>query len=179
MNMETFAEPYSLIANPYFPKQRKDALTRLREHELDPPLVEMVQHFNKLPYCFSLQCCYGHFMHEAQSDPLNLAALTVSSAITRVEYRIAYFAFCIEKSEAGRVLLHDLRAIREIDPDNIQLCSAQWFWQRQVNSYALQVEPERYKHLDQVILDYEEALIIQKVRDAFFDQMRIVLLDHR
>jgi hypothetical protein len=69
MKMETFAEPYSLIANPLFGKQRKDALTRLREHEIDSPLVEMVHYFNKLPYCFPPQCCYGHFMYEAQSDP--------------------------------------------------------------------------------------------------------------
>lgn len=69
-------------------------------------------------------------------------------------------------------MLQDLEAITSIDSENIQFCSANWFWERQVNSYALQVEPEKFKHEDKAILDYEEALRIEIVRDNFFLQLK-------
>jgi hypothetical protein len=105
--------------------------------------------------------------------------LPVSTTIGQVEYRIAYFAFCIEYSDAGIALLQDLKTIRATDPDIVQFGSAHWFWQRQVNSYALQLEPDRYKHLDKAMLDYQEALHIERVRDAFFHQLQTVLHDRR
>jgi len=36
--------------------------------------------------------------------------------------------------------------------------SADWFWERWTNSYALQVEPARYMTADEAILQSEEAL---------------------
>ncbi len=39
---------------------------------------------------------------------------------------------------------HDLRQIPAIDPEYIQFGCAEWFWEAQVNSYALQVEPMRH-----------------------------------
>jgi hypothetical protein len=72
-------------------------------------------------------------------------------------------------------LLEALNEITAIDPQNIQLCCAEWFWERQVNSYALQVEPDRFKHKDTAILDYREALHIEKIRNEFFVQLRELL----
>ena len=65
--------------------------------------------------------------------------------------------------------------VARINPQNIQICSAEWFWQRQVNSFALQVEPERLKKKDSAILDYSEALAIEKIRAAFFDRLKELL----
>ena len=89
--------------------------------------------------------------------------------------RIAYFAFCIDNSESGRMLFDDLKEITAIDPENIQFCCAEWFWKRQVNSYALQVEPDRFKHKDKAILDYKEALKIENIRNEFFVHLNELL----
>ena len=59
----------------------------------------------------------------------------------------------------------------DVDPDNIQFCCAEWFWERQVNSYALQVEPDRFKCEDKAILDYIEALKIERIRNESFTQL--------
>jgi len=85
-----------------------------------------------------------------------------------VEYRIAYIAFCIENSPLGRGLFESLKEITVIDPENVQFCCAKWFWKIQVNSYALQVEPDRFKRKDTATVDFKEALHIEKVRNEFF-----------
>jgi hypothetical protein len=142
---------------------------------IDAPIVAHIETFNRLPYGFTLQCCYGHFLYVGQPDPQNLAPLPVTEAIPQVEYRIAYLAFCVENSAPGRRLLQELESLTEIDPHNIQFGCAEWFWERQVNSYALQVEPERYKQQDKATLAYAEALHIQKIRDAFYSQLEGLL----
>ena len=71
----------------------------------------------------------------------------------------------------GKRLLDALKEFTDVDPDNIQFCCAEWFWQRQVNSYALQVEPERFKFEDKAVLDYREALRIEKIRNEFFPRI--------
>ena len=38
----------------------------------------------------------------------------------------------------------------------------------QSNSYALQVEPDRFKFQDTAIVGYKEALHIEKIRNEFF-----------
>jgi hypothetical protein len=96
--------------------------------------------------------------------------------VSGVEYRIAYIAFCIENNMKGRELLETLKKVSAIAPDNIQFCSAEWFWERQVNSYALQVVPERYKNEDIAILSYREALNIEKTRNEFFKALKKIFL---
>lgn len=169
--METFIEPKPLVENPHFQRQRRQALAALRDEMIDEPIIELVNAFNRLPYCFTLQCCYGHFVYEGQKDPHNLAPLPRTDALAKVEYRIAYLAFCLDNSASGRTFFNNLQAIKEIDRKNIQCCSATWFWERQVNSYALQVEPERFKDQDTAILDYQGALRIEKTRGEFFVQL--------
>jgi hypothetical protein len=160
--VETFIEPKELIHNPHFQDQRKKSLAGLNNDMIDRPIVRIINGLNKLPYCFTIQCCYGHFLFNGQKNPHNLEPLPVATnTITKVEYRIAYIAFCIENSESGRKLLVDIKELTVIDPENIQFCSAEWFWRRQVNTYALQIEPERFKHKDRAILDYREALKIE------------------
>ena len=135
---------------------------------IDMPIIELVNGFNKLPYCFTLQSCYGHFVYSGQKDSYNLEPLPAGDTSAKVEYRIAYIAFCIANSLLGRGLLACLKEITAIDPENIQFCCAEWFWKRQINSYALQVEPDRFKRKDTAVLDFKEALHIEKIRNEFF-----------
>jgi hypothetical protein len=72
-------------------------------------------------------------------------------------------------------LLEALKEITPIEPGNIQFCCAEWFWKRQVNSYALQVQPDRFKRKDSAILDYREALHIEKIRNEFFVHLQKLL----
>ncbi len=166
--METYAELKKLVGNPHFQEQRRENIGLLSDSIIDEPIIEMVTAFNKLPHCFTLQSCYGHFVYSGQKDSHNFEPLPVTDTITKVEYRIAYIAFCIENNASGRGLLETLRAIPAIDPKNIQFFCAEWFWKRQVNSYALQVEPDRFKTKDRAIVEYKEALLIEKIRNEFF-----------
>jgi len=173
--METFTELKALVENPYYQDQRLKSLAGLSDSLIDEPIVELISAFNKLHYSFTLQSCYGHFIYRDQNDPHNLAPLPRTEPIARVEYRIAYIAFCIENNKLGRKLFYALKQVADVDPENIQFGCAEWFWERQVNSYALQVEPDRYKLEDKAILEYKEALKIEKIRNAFFIQLNGLL----
>ena len=173
--METFAAPKTLVDNPHFSEQRKQCLATLSDELIDTPILDIIHGFNQYPFCFTLQACYGHFLYHGQDDPHNFNSLPILSSKIRVEYRIAYVAFCIENSVLGKRFYKRLEKLTRIDPQNIQICSAEWFWQRQVNSFALQVEPDRFKEKDSTILDYKEALGIEKIRAAFFDQLSELL----
>jgi hypothetical protein len=144
---------------------------------IDAPIVDIVKSFQDLCCCFTLQSCYGHFVHADQQDQNSTEPLPTSDAIATVTYRIAYVALCLENTHAGRKLLEDLRDIPKADPEYIQFGSAGWFWAKHVNSYVLQVEPKRYMDKDQVTIDYQEALHIQEVRDRFFSELRRVLYE--
>jgi len=124
-----------------------------------------------------LQSCYGHFLHNSQKNPYNIEPLPLSNDISNVEYKIAYIALCIENSKQGRTLFYDLKEIPSIDPEYIQFGCAEWFWKRQVNSYALQVEPKRHMTKDRLSVDYWEALHIEKVRNNFFTQLKKFVQD--
>ena len=169
--METFTELRELAENPHYEDQRRKVLAGLTDDMIDVPIVGLINGINRLPYCFTLQSCYGHFLYDGQKDANNLGRLPLTDTINRVEYRIAYIAFCIENSDSGRRLFDDLKEIIAIDPENIQFCCAEWFWEGQVNSYALQVEPDRFKHEDKAILDFKEALKIERVRNEFFARL--------
>lgn len=173
--METFTEPRVLTGNPHYQDQREKNLASLSDAVIDAPIVKLITAFNKTPHCFTLQCCYGHFVYSGQEDPQNLEPLPVTDTIARVEYRIAYICFCIENSASGRRLFGALNEITAIDPENIQFCCAEWFWRRQVNSYALQVEPDRFKDRDEAVLPYKEALHIEETRNEFFAQLQELL----
>ena len=171
--METFTELKDFVNNPHYHKQRQEYLSRLDIKTIDTPIIDMIRGFVKLPYCFTLQSCYGHFLHSNEKDPYNVEPLPISDNITRVEYRIAYIALGIENSDLGIALFQDLRKIPSIDPEYIQFGCAEWFWEKQVNSYALQVEPKRHMTEDKVPnIGYEEALYIEKIRNEAFGKLR-------
>ena len=65
-----------------------------------------------------------------------------------------------------------LGAMTAIDPGCLQFGSADWFWERWLNSYALQVEPARHRTRDEVVLDAAEASHVQHVRDLSFSELR-------
>ena len=173
--METFTELKLFVNNPHYQEQRKESLSQLDINTIDVPLIEIVKGFAILPYCFTLQSCYGHFVHNNLKDPKNVEPLPNLDYILNVEYRIAYIALCIQNSDSGRKLLRDLKEIQAIDPEYVQLGCAEWFWERQVNSYALQVEPERYKTKDSVTISFQEALQVEKIRNQVFRELKKII----
>ena len=173
--METFAELKDFVENPHFCEQRQRSVSSLDLATIDSPIVDLIEGFSKLPYCFTLQSCYGHFLYNDQRDQSNIKPLPVSENIVEVEYRIAYIALCIQDSDPGRKLFNEMSEVPAVDPEYVQFCSADWFWKDQVNSYALQVEPERFKKKDRCSVGYREALHIEKVRDAFFAEIRRIV----
>ena len=170
--METFTQSRPLVSNPLFQEQRAESMRRLDINTIDTPIIEIIRDFTKLLYCFTLQSCYGHFLYNNRNDPKNIEPLANLDEGFSVEYRIAYIALCIQNSELGVGLLQDLRDLTRIDPEYVQFGCAEWFWERQVNSYVLQIEPERYKTKDKVIVSSQEALHIEKIRNQFFDELK-------
>lgn len=165
--MKTFTQLKELARNPHFAVQKENCTRNLTNEMIDDPIIDLVNRFNKLPYCFTLQSCYGHFVYD-DKDSHDFDPLPTTYAIETVEYRIAYLALCIENSASGKDLLVALKEIPTLDPTNIQFGCAEWFWKQQINSYVLQVEPDRFKHHDTATLDYAEALSIEKIRNQFF-----------
>jgi hypothetical protein len=175
--METFTEPRNFEENPRFHEQRAKSLESLDLSKIDPPVVDIVEIFSRLPYCFTMQICAGHFLYPGQRDPHNLDPLPKDAEIQKIEYRIAYLALCIADTNQGQFLFEDLRKISSIDPEYVQFGSADWFWERQVNSFALQVEPKRMMFKDRCEVDYREALHIELVIDEFFSAIRKLLFN--
>lgn len=172
--METFAELKNFVDNPHYHKQRQKALNELDIDTIDKPIIDLIKYFAMFPYCFTLQSCYGHFLYGNQKDPENIKALPNSRSIKNIEYRMAYIALCIQNSDAGLALFRELSQLPLIDPKYIQIGCSEWFWKKQVNSFALQVEPERFKTKDKVVVNYQEALIIEKVRNRFFGKLKTI-----
>jgi hypothetical protein len=177
--METYTDLKELEDNPRYSLQRREAVHSLNYDSIDAPIINLITNLNDLPFCFSLQSCYGHFLYNGQEDLRNLEPLPITDTLLEVEYRIAYIALCIENSMYGRAFFEELKEIPNIDPNDIQFCCADWFWKKQVNSYVLQVEPGRFKHRDMALLDYEEAVYIENLRNRFFDQLGSLLVTVR
>ena len=174
--METFTEPRQLVANARYADERRAALDALDLTAIDEPIVDVVEAFAALPHCYTLQCCYGHFLTAAGQDEHSLAPIPDGHGGS-VRYRIAYVAFCVEYSDRGRALLDTLSRLPAVDPGYVQFGSADWFWEQWVDSYTLQVEPAAHRFKDQAALATGEALHTQRVRDRFFDELRRVLAE--
>ena len=174
--METYTELRELVENPDFRGQKRRALREIVPGEIDEPVRELVTAFNRLPCCFTLQICYGHFLFPGREDPHNLLSLPAEDCgPPEVEYRIAYLALGLENSKPGRELLRNLQGIPGLDPQNIQFFCADWFWERQLNSYALQVHPETFRDRDRAFLSIREARQIEKLRAGFFSRLEFLL----
>jgi hypothetical protein len=173
--METFAPPRPFVDNPQYGHDRHAALGNLNLEDIDAPIRGIVAGFTGLPHCFTLQSCYGHFVYPAQPQLDNLEPLPAHD-VGSVKYRIAYVAFCLENSARGRRLHRALERMPAIDPEYVQFGSPKWFWERHVNTWALQVEPARFAGRDEAIIDYQEALHVQRVRDRFFARLADLVL---
>jgi hypothetical protein len=168
--METFSAPKPFVDHPGYQVDRERSLASLDLDAVDLPLRSIVSAFRRFPHCFTLQCCFGHFLHATQKDPHNLERLP-AQGVGDVKYRIAYLALCIENSAAGHHLRDLLEGVSLLEPKYIQFGSPDWFWERQLNSYALQVEPDSLKDKDVATIGTEEALHIQDVRELFFQRI--------
>lgn len=173
--METFTNTKELIPNPDFDEQRINSLREIDYSEIDPPIVDLIKKISKMDYCFTLQSCFGHFLYKGQTDFRSTDPLPVADNFDKVNYRIAYIAFCIKKCDEGETLLKELSKVYLIEPEYIQFGCAEWFWDRQVNSYVLQVEPERFKNKDKISVEYQEALYIEKIRNVFFKKLNEII----
>lgn len=165
--METFARPREFVENPRFRQDRECTLANLALQDIDSPIRKLVADLSALPYCFTIQSCYGHFVCSTQPAPDNLEPTPAADA-GPVRYRIAYIALCLENSATGMAFRKALEQISLIDPEYIQFGSPGWFWERYPNSYALQVEPRRFIDKDAVTVEHFEARQIQKIRNRFF-----------
>jgi hypothetical protein len=172
--VETFSEPKELVQDARYQAERREALAGLAIADIDEPLVDLIRGFATLRHCFTLQCCYGHFICDPEQDARSFEPIP-DGHDGPVRYRIAYIAFGIENSERGRGLRQSLARIPAIDPDYVQFGSADWFWDRRVNTYALQVMPLAHKLEDETILDTPEALHTEATRDLFFRELRALL----
>jgi len=177
--VETFVPAVEFVEDSGFATRRRRAMRDLDLDALDVPVAELIAGFAELPWCFTLQCCYGHFVRRGDDDHTLARLAGEALSAEPVLYRIAYVAWCIDPGAEGRRLRDDLRDVAAHEPALVQFGSATWFVERQVNSYVLQVEPERYAHLDKVLLGYDEALRVQAARDAFFVRLSGLLDEHR
>lgn len=169
--METFNKPRQFVEYPRYSQDRQDALAAVDLEDIDKPVVDIVAGFATLPHCFTLQCCYGHFICAPEQNSHTLEPIPPGYR-GFVRYRIAYIAFCIENSSRGRALRDSLSGITGIDSNYVQFGSPDWFWDQWVNSYALQVEPIAHQLKDEAILEIDEALITQRLRALFFSELR-------
>jgi hypothetical protein len=174
--METYTAEKTFIENPDFHQERGNALSAINYNDIDKPIIDIVENFNKLSFCFTLQCCYGHFQYYPQQNPNNFDPLPYYDPDSgSIRYRIAYMAFCLENNSQGKALCKSLAKIPEIDKDYVQFGSADWFWERNKNSFVLQVEPDRFKYKDEALLEWKEAIYIEKIKSLFFEELRTLL----
>ena len=178
--MQTYTEPQPLEDDPGFHEKRERTVSTLDLKIIDEPIRDIVEGFLKVPYCYTIQCCFGHSVLEGD-DEHNLIPLSTRKDLpedAQVLWRIPYIAFCVQNCREGERLIKDLEGLTAIDPDNIQFCSAEWFLKRWTNTYALQVEPDRFKRQDTATVGIDEALSLEQVRDRFFPGLREVLKKH-
>ena len=173
--METFIELKPFVLNPDFQQQRMISLSKLDLNFIDQPVRELIKKISEIDFCFTLQSCYGHFLYRDQQDKHSTDPLPHSVIPGDIEYRIAYIAFCIDHTEKGKKFLRDLKQLKSIDKNYIQIGCADWFWDQQVNSFVLQVEPERFKNQDKCLIEYHEGIYLENVRNKFFELLQEII----
>jgi hypothetical protein len=137
--------------------------------------------FTQIPHCFTIQSCWGHFVHEFQTDVRNLHPVAwYAGMIERVEYRLAYLAFCIQWSRAGEKLYRDLESLTELDSEYIQFGCAEWFWDNDyLNSYVVQVEPGWGMERDIIWVKMEEAIHLEQLKNKMFWELEKIARYHQ
>ena len=174
LSLETFTKAREFVENRGYVPARQKSISELDLASIDDPITDIVKGFSALPHCFTLQCCFGHFICSTKQDRHNIDPIPLGFS-GLATYRIAYVALCLENCRRGQALRQSLGRLPAVDPDYVQFGSADWFWERWVNSYALQVEPKAHMLKDEAILGSTEALRTQTARDHFFEELRILL----
>ena len=169
--METFANAGKLTRDPCYLLNKERQVSKIKTDEIDVPLRRFIREFNRIPHAYTLQCCWGHFLRGYPKNPVIQDELPERTGHEKVVYQIAYLAFCVQNCAPGKRLLEKMEQTVALDPNFVQFGSARWFRQQQVNSYVLQVVPERFKFCDRCSLEYKEARKIQKLKKAFFNDM--------
>ena len=182
--METFTNPKPFTSHPGYVSDREKTLRELEKEILngaiDPPLLPMIRGCMTIPYFFTVQCCFGHFVHDLEKDPENLISpARYKETIKIVRYRIAYVTICIQNNIQGREMFSDLEKLAADNPDYIQFGSADWFWERMVNTYCIQLEPIRFKGEDTGMIGMREVLHIEMLRTDFFERITEIILKPR
>lgn len=172
--METFTKARPLVENPNFAGQREAALRALADADLDEPLKDLIADLNRRPCCFTLQCCWGHFLTPDEADEHTLAAPPARGK-AELDYKLAYVAFCVSDDDEGRALRDEIRGLVDAEPRFVQFGSADWFWERQVNSYAIQVAPRNRRKRDRMILDGKQARLLAHARTRMFREFAELL----
>ena len=172
--METFAAPREFAEHESYSRDRDRVMSALDPASIDAPIRDVVRGFAQLPHCFTLQSCFGHFTWDGQSNPRSMDPVPARN-VGLVRYQIAYLALCIERSPAGARLRESLAEVETLDAGYVQFGSPGWFWEQYPNSYALQVEPERFQLQDRAAVPHDEALHVQSVRNRFFVSLREIL----
>ncbi len=173
--MQTYITSKNLVEHTNYKKQREDTLRRLDMSKIDPLLTDLIKSFNSIPYCFTLQCCSGHFFNDFHRLDNASDFLFDPEKSNTIQYSIAYIAVCIRNCLLGRRLIEGIKKIASMDPEYIQFGCAQWFWQKTVNSYVLQVEPQKYLDKDIINIEYSEAICVMKARDLFLVKLKDML----
>jgi hypothetical protein len=166
-----------MLKNPGYDSKRRRALASLDPGSLDPPMVELVHGYNRLPHCYTLQSCHGHIIPSMKGGAGPVKRLPVDQPPARACYQLAYLALVIENSPRGKGLLHSLGLAAPANHSFIQLGGADWFWhdQGQVNSYVVQVSPQRFKGFDRFEMERPEALQWKQAREDFLAGLEGVL----
>jgi hypothetical protein len=164
-----------MVVDPRYQDRRKQCLNGLNTDELDSPIADLINALCEFSFCFTIQSCFGHFLYPGQEDANNIEMLPLTGKIQSVNYRIAFIALCFADSHSGGEFLRWLKPLPEIDPQYIQFGCAEWFWERNPNAYVLQVAPERHMLRDKCTVDFREARHIEKVRNAFYDRLRMLV----
>jgi hypothetical protein len=169
--VETFTSAKAFEQDSGFVQARQESLSALNLAAIDAPIRDIVDAFNRIPYGFTLQCCCGHLLWYPEQDPRSLEPVPAGFGGS-VTYRIAYFAFCLENSEAGKALRDSLARLGVLAAGFIQFGSADWFWDRWPNSYVLQVMPDACMQQDEALLEPAGALHTRLARDLLFEELR-------
>ena len=171
--MQTFTAWRPFVSDSSYMARRRDELAGLERllssGAIDTPFMPLVKSIREIPYCYTLQSCFGHFVLSDGTERYRIKDMCDRlDEDTIIRFKIPYIAFCVENSESGRSFVDDLKAVQRIDSEYIQFGCADWFWNYCVNSYVLQVEPERYAYEDSCEVTLEEAVHLESTRDKFY-----------
>jgi hypothetical protein len=182
--METFTPARPFTHHPGYLSDREKAHRGLEEAMLkgsiDTPLLPIIREWIPVAHCFTVQCCFGHFVHDLETDTENLVPPShYKGTIETIRYRLTYIAVCLQNNIHGREMYSDLEELAVDNPVFIQFGSADWFWEKLVNTYCIQLEPERLKNNDSGVITMDEALHLEMLRKDFFKRLAGIVQKHR